>query len=137
MWRKASPTALAPPAQAATGQMHMPCSPKRMAIWPAARLVITMGMKKGETRSKPRLCPVSQEVWRVPMPPMPLDRATPIRALSSRSRSRPLWAMASAAAVTANWAKRSIRRISFFASTPEGSNSFTSPARDTVWAEWS
>ena len=55
------------------------------------------------------------------MPPMPLDRATPIRALSSRSRSRPLWAMASAAAVTANWAKRSIRRISFFSSTPEGS----------------
>ena len=32
MWRKASPTALDPPAQAVTGQVHMPWKPERMAI---------------------------------------------------------------------------------------------------------
>ena len=62
MWRKASPSALLPPAQAATGEMHIPCRPKRMAMCPAARLEMAMGMKKGETLSKPRLWPDSQQL---------------------------------------------------------------------------
>ena len=90
-----------------------------------------MGMKKGETLSKPRLWPDSQEFWMVLIPPIPLETDTPMRAASSRSRSRPLWAMASAAAVTANWVKRSIRRASFFSRTRVGSKFFTSAARDT------
>src|SRR5699024_9027384 len=76
-----------------------------------------------------------QEFWKLCMPPTPLETHTPMRAVSSCSRSRPLSAMASAAAYMANWEKRSIRRTSFLSSTLVGSKFFTSAARETFWLE--
>ena len=42
-----------PVAQAVTAQEFGPRAPSRIATWPEARLMITMGMKNGETRSAP------------------------------------------------------------------------------------
>jgi len=51
--RNAMPIALAPAAQAVTGQLMGPLAPYRMEICPAARLGRTAGMVKGERRLGP------------------------------------------------------------------------------------
>ena len=53
MRRKASPIQWLPVAQAVTAQEFGPLAPMRMATWPEARLIMVMGMKKGETRPGP------------------------------------------------------------------------------------
>ena len=131
---KASPTALVPPAQAVTGQVQMPLKPVRMAICAAAMLGMTMGIKKGLTRSKPlarpRLCSSSM-VGRLPMP---LERMMPqrSRAGSSFSMDSPLSFTASSAAATAIWVKRAIFLASRRSMTVSGSKFLTSPASLTL-----
>ena len=79
MSRKASPTAWAEEAQAVTGAKFTPLKPVRMEMFPAAILLIIMGMKKTETR----FAPFSRNFWcsssRVCIPPMPLPTMTPTR----------------------------------------------------------
>ena len=87
-----------------------------------------MGIIKGDRLSYPRCSPrawASATVWK---PPMPLEMSTPQRFRSSRSRSRPLSAIAWSAAMRAIWVKRSIFLHSRLPSSPSASRFLTSPA---------
>ena len=79
MSRKASPTAWAEEAQAVTGAKLAPLKPVRMEMFPAAMLLIIMGMKNTDTRPGP----FSRNFWwfssKVCIPPMPLPMMTPTR----------------------------------------------------------
>ena len=120
--------ALVPPAQAVTGATHMPLSPKRMAIWPAAMLAMVMGTKKGLTRSKPFCSPLACSSSILGRPPMPADTMVAKRVASVFSISMPASSIASMAAAMANWVKRAILRLSRLSTRTAGSKSLTSAA---------
>jgi hypothetical protein len=101
---------------------------KRIDTWPAARLMMEAGMKKGEIRRGPPL--ISSRCSRsiVEKPPMPEAMNTPTRSaiagvISSFASSTANWV-----AATANWMKTSIFLTSFLSTKRRGSNPFTSPA---------
>ncbi len=123
MRRNASPTAFAPPAQAVTTAEECPLKPVSMEIRPAAMFVITIGMKKGETRSNPFSMPRACSLSIVSNPPMPEDTTTAQRALSVFSAVMPLWAWACIAAATAKTQNLSILRSSPGGKTPAPSKS--------------
>ena len=101
MTLKASPMAWAPVAHAVAGAEFGPLQLKRMETCPAARLMISPGMKNGETRLGPRssifVC-ISSMSGR---PPMPEPMITPRRSWSqvfgsSLASSTAIWAAATA-----------------------------------------
>ena len=91
----ASPIAWPPVAQAETVVKFGPVIPKLIAIWPAPTLGMPIGMRNGLIRSGPRRALVVMPSTRVPTPPRPVPRMTPVRSASSpSSRSgRPAWSM--------------------------------------------
>ena len=100
--RAASPMAWAPVAQAVTTEWFGPLRPWRMEIWPEARLISDIGMKKGLTRRGP--CSFSTRAVSAmgPRPPMPEPTMTPVRSWSSPlSGFQPASARASSAAAMA------------------------------------
>ena len=103
----ASPMAWAEVEQAVETAVFGPISPCSMEMVPLAELEIILGMVNGLSRLGPRsmytVCCSSQVI----SPPMPLPTIEPQRKRSSLEKSRPDSAMASLAAATANWAKRS------------------------------
>ena len=124
--RAAAPIEWAPVAQAVTTVSHGPCHPWRMEMAAAPALGIIMGTRKGDTRRGPLVWKVMICSSSVFSPPTPVPKMTP-RRRGSTSRS-PAWPMASAATASANWANRSIRRISLTLSN-RGSASKSSMAR--------
>ena len=81
--RAASPMAWAPVAQAVTTEWFGPFSPWRIEIWPDARLISDIGMKKGLTRRGPCSFRTMAVSAMGPRPPMPEPTMTPVRSLSS------------------------------------------------------
>ncbi len=126
--RAASPIAWLPVAHAVTIAEFGPLAPKRIEIRPEAMLMISMGMKNGETRSGPllrrTLC-VSRSVL---IPPMPDPTRTPNRVPSTFERSSPESSTAMTELAIAYCTKGSRRRASFLSTNFSGSNPRTSPA---------
>src|SRR6476646_6259355 len=104
-----------------------PLAPKRIDTWPAARLMMADGMKKGEIFRGPpsryALCSRSMVV----NPPMPEAMNTPIRVALSLVTFNPESAIAQSDAAMANWMKMSIFLTSFFSMNASGSKFLTSP----------
>src|SRR5437016_7909155 len=107
-----------------------PFAPKRIDTWPAARLMMADGMKKGEILrgppSRSALCSRSIVV----NPPIPEAMNTPVRGCNSGVISRPASSMANCDAAIAYWMKTSIFLTSFFSMNRSGSKPCTSPA---IW----
>src|SRR5215470_1110856 len=126
--RKASPRAWLPVAQAVTTEELGPFAPKRIETSPDAMLMMSIGMKKGETRSGPRssriLCASSSEL----MPPMPDPMSTPKRPPSTRPVSRPESSTAMTEQAIAYLRYGSSRRASFLSTYFSSSKLRTSPA---------
>src|SRR5260221_10365204 len=80
-----------------------PLAPNRIDTWPAARLMIAEGMKKGEIfrgpPSRNALCSRSMVV----NPPMPEAMKTPTRVSFAGVIGRPASAIANSDAAIANW----------------------------------
>ena len=125
----ASPIAWAELAQAEVVQKLGPRAPVVMETWPAARLVIMAGMRKGLIRPGPRLRRRSNCSERVAIPPIPLAMKTPTSSRLVVSITRPELRNASVAAATANCTKRSVRRASLRSITRVGSKPLTSAAK--------
>src|SRR5438876_10632889 len=128
MISNASPIACADAEQAVQVAEFGPFAPNRIETWPAARLMIAEGMKKGEIfrgpPSRNALCSRSIVV----NPPMPDAISTPTRVSLAGVMASAESAMAPSAAAMANWMKMSIFLTSFLSMNCSGSNSFTSPA---------
>src|SRR2546428_6570596 len=124
----ASPMAWLPVAHAVTTDELGPLAPKRMEIRPDAMLMISMGMKNGETRSGPLALSTSWVSRSVVMPPMPEPTRTPKRVLSTCSRSRPASSTAITAQAMAYLRKGSNFRSSFLSMYLSGSKPLSSPA---------
>ena len=89
MIRWASPRAWLPVAHAVTTEEFGPLAPKRMDTRPEAMLMMSMGITKGDTRSRPfsiRACSPSRSVV---IPPMPEPMSTPRRSPSTVFVSSP------------------------------------------------
>src|SRR3954469_25179044 len=129
MISNASPIACADAEQAVHVAEVGPLAPNRIETWPAARLMIAAGMKKGEIRRGPpsssALCSRSIVV----KPPMPDAMNTPTRGAISRVTFSPESSIANCDAAMANWMKMSIFLTSFFSMNRSGSKSFTSAAK--------
>jgi len=133
--RSAVPIASAPAAQADTVLNAGPFKPWRRARFAAPALPIISGMPSGDTRPGPDSLSTSCWVSIVEMPPMPVPITVPMRVGSIGSSSpsvHPACSSASAQAAIASWAKRSVRRSSFFVSTSPGSNSLQAPTPDSI-----
>ena len=87
--RLASPRAWLPVAQAVTTEEFGPLAPKRMDTSPEAMLMMSMGITKGDTRSKPFSRSACSPSRSVVIPPMPEPMSTPKRSLSTLLVSRP------------------------------------------------
>ena len=74
-----------PVAQADTVVKFGPVMPKVIATWPAPTFGIPIGMRNGLMRSGPRVAFVEIPSTRVPTPPSPVPRITPVRSASSPS----------------------------------------------------
>ncbi len=112
MMRQASPMLWLEVAQAVTMDMFGPPRPYSMEMRPEAMLLIMYGIMKGDTRAGPLERSVACWLSSVPRPPMPLPTMTPMRVLSSASRSSPESLRAIPAAPMAKCVKRSTRRAS-------------------------
>src|SRR5512142_948864 len=117
-----------PVAQADTGEKFGPFMPYFRLIWPGARLMMRLGMKKGPILRTPFSRKVRYSSSMVPRPPMPAPTMHPIFSGSSFDMSRPESFTAISAAASAKWMKRSLRRASLRSMNFVGSKSFTSPA---------
>ena len=142
----------APVVHATTELLHSPFSPKRMAISPAAMFEIMVGMNKGFTRLAPFSCSLTDSDVKISMPPTPLPNMVAKRlasvpcgstnpasvapsAPSSATCAKPACFIASSAATTAYWTKRSQRRACFLVSPCSvPSKSVTVPATCTLTA---
>src|SRR4029453_8519754 len=124
----ASPTAGAEAEHALQVAEFGPLAPKRIATWPAARLMIAEGMKNGEILRGPpsssALCSRSMAV----NPPMPDAMNTPALGASSGVIWSEASSIANCDAAIAYWMKTSIFLTSFFSMNCSGSNPRTSPA---------
>src|SRR5919201_2172051 len=132
--RNASPMAWLPVAHAVTTEEFGPLAPKRIETSPDAMLMMSIGMKNGETLSGPRsisiLCASSSDE----MPPMPEPMSTPKRAASTAAVSRPESSTAITEHATAYFRYGSSRRASFLSTYLSSSKLRTSPAmRVTNW----
>src|SRR5688572_1217341 len=105
-----------------------PLAPSRIDTWPAARLMIADGMKKGEILrgppSRSALCSRSIVV----NPPIPEAMNTPTRGASSGVTSSFASSTANCDAAMAYWMKMSTFLTSFFSMKRSGSKPLTSPA---------
>ncbi len=121
--------ALLDEAQADTAVWVGPRTPSFIEMRPGAILLMSIGMKKGDSRSGP--CSLITLVCcsMVVMPPMPDPMMTPMVSRFASVISKPESATASCAAIQANWAKRSILRASFLPMIAAGSKSRTSAAK--------
>ena len=111
-------------AQADTGACAPARAPSRMLTLPAEELAINIGIASGLTPREPFSFWMSQLLTRVFRPPIPVAMATASRSRStglSSLRPNPASFQASIAAITANWADRSIRLASTRSSTSPGS----------------
>jgi len=133
MMRKASPMEWAEEAHAVAVASLGPRAPKRMETWPAARLMMAPGMKKGEILRGPPASITECSRSMTSKPPIPEPMWTPTRSRLESSILRPEWSMASCAAAIAKWMKRPILRASFFSMKRSGSKSLTSAAMRTGW----
>src|SRR6266403_1426208 len=132
--RKASPSAWLPVAQAVTTAEFGPLAPKRMETSPEAMLMMSIGMKKGETRSGPFSMSCLWASRSEEMPPMPEPISTPKRAPSTLAVSRPESSTAMTAHAIAYLRYGSNRRASFLSTYFSSSKLRTSPAmRVTNW----
>src|SRR6185503_17719813 len=130
MISNASPMACADAEQAVQVAEFGPLAPNRIETWPAARLMIADGMKKGEILrgppSRSALCSRSIVV----NPPMPEAMKTPTRSAFSFVIGTFASSIANCEAAIAYWMKTSIFLTSFFSMNCSGSNPRTSPA---IW----
>src|SRR6476660_5451195 len=128
MISNASPMACADAEHAVQVAELGPLAPNRIETWPAARLMMADGMKKGEIFRGPpsssALCSRSIVV----NPPIPDAMNTPTRGLISGVISTRESSIANCDAAIAYWMKMSIFLTSFFSMNASGSNPFTSPA---------
>ncbi len=106
---RAVPMAVAPEAQAVATTRLGPLAPNSMAVWPASMLGSCIGSSSGETRAGDSSTSTRCWVSTVPGPPSAQPRMTPTRAPSQVCGSSPASAIASRAATSANWVKRSSR----------------------------
>jgi len=90
-----------------------PFAPKRIEMRPEAMLMMSIGMKKGETRSGPLSSRVLCVSSSVVMPPMPEPTRTPKRVRSTRSTFSPASSTAIAAQAIAYLRNGSNLRSSF------------------------
>ena len=112
--RAASPIACAPVEQAVTTAWFGPCRPKRIEIWPLARLMSADGMKNGLTRRGPPFSRMSVVSAMALSPPMPEPIMTPARSRSSSfAGSKPESRIAWVAAPMPKTMNSSFRRSSF------------------------
>src|SRR5262245_25479046 len=128
MTRAASPIAWFPVAQAVTTAEFGPFAPKRMEMSPEAMLMMSIGMKNGDTRSGPL---ASRTLWlssSVLMPPMPDPTRVPKRVPSISSTFRPASSTAICAQASAYFRKGSSFRSSFRSMNLRASKPLTSPA---------
>ena len=82
-----------------------PVIPKLIAIWPAPTFGMPIGMKNGLIRSGPRRALIEIPSTRVPTPPSPVPKMTPVRSASTPSSraGSPAWSIAWRAATSPNW----------------------------------
>ena len=125
---RASPMAWLPVAHAVTTDEFGPLAPNRIEMSPEAMLMMSIGMKKGETRSGPFAFRTSWLSSSVVMPPMPEPTSTPKRLLSTRSTLSPASSTAMAAQATAYFRYGSSFRSSFLSMYLSGSKPLSSPA---------
>src|ERR1700685_653645 len=130
MMRNESPTECALVVQAVAVASFGPLAPKRMETWPAARLTMAAGMKKGEILRGPPLSRDECSRSMMSNPPMPEPICTPKRSAFSGVICRADILNASSAAAMARWMKRPIFFTSFFSMKLRGSKLFTSAA---IW----
>src|SRR5580700_1317981 len=130
MMRKESPMECALVVQAVAVASFGPLAPSRIETWPAARLIMAAGIKKGEILRGP---PSNRAVCSRSMisnPPIPEPMCTPTRSALSGVICRPEILNASSAAAIARWMKRPIFLTSFFSMKLSGSKFLTSAA---IW----
>src|SRR5262245_4095451 len=128
MSRNASPSAWLPVAQAVTTAEFGPLAPKRIETRPDAMLMMSIGMKNGETRSGPRSISVLCASRSDEMPPMPEPISTPKREASTLAVPRPESSTAMTAHAIAYLRYGSSRRASFLSMYLSSSKLRTSPA---------
>ena len=114
--------------QAEVVQKLGPLIPRSMETCPEAMSVIIMGTRKGLIRDGPLSRSTLNCSASVISPPMPLPITVPTSPALSSVISRPDWAAASRAAMTANWTNRSIRRAALRSRWSLGLKSETSAA---------
>src|SRR5260370_15562082 len=126
MMRKESPMEWALVVQAVAVASFGPLAPNLMETWPAARLTMAAGMKKGEIlRGPPSISAVCSRSI-TSNPPMPEPICTPtFSAFSGVILSCDIF-IASSAAASAKWMKRPIFFTSFFSMDWKGSKLRTS-----------
>ena len=107
-----SPSACAPVAHAVTTVEFGPFAPVIMEIWPDAISAIIIGMRNGEILDGPLSTNTLHWSSRVRSPPMPLPTRTPTRSAFAGVIFSPASSIASRAAATPKWTKRSILRLS-------------------------
>ena len=130
MMRKESPMEWALVVQAVAVASFGPLAPQRMETWPAARLMMAAGMKKGEILRGPPSISAACSRSMMSNPPMPEPMCTPTRSSFSGVIFRPDIFIASSAAAMARWMKRPIFFTSFFSMKFSGSKFLTSAA---IW----
>ena len=128
--RCASTKACTPEAQAATLVMTGPRRPFWMLIWQAAIEGESIGTMNGLTRLPPCSRKIRSPVATSPMPPPPVLITTAMSSRFSSVTCSPDSAMAWAAAATASWLKRDMRRACLKSIQVAGSKPFTSAA---IW----
>src|SRR6266851_3190440 len=99
-----------------------------MLTWPAARLTMVAGMKKGEIRRGPPVRSASCSRSMTSKPPIPDPIWTPTRGAFSGVIRRAHIFIASSAAAIARWMKRPIFLSSFLSMKLSGSKFLTSAA---------
>src|SRR5208282_5660054 len=130
MMRKESPMEWALVVQAVAVASFGPLAPKRMETWPAARLTMAAGIKKGEILRGPPSRSAACSRSMISNPPMPEPMWTPTRSAFSGVIFKPDILNASSAAASARWMKRPIFLTSFFSMKLRGSKFLTSAA---IW----
>ena len=133
MIRSAVPIACAPAAQAETVPKDWPRRSCFIAITPEAALAISSGIESGEMRSAPSSRMMMWFASSVPIPPIPVPITEATRSGSyGGSPSQPASSIASAAAASASWVKRSERRTSLVERCSLGSNSLARPNPSSI-----
>ncbi len=128
MAARAIPMASLLEAQAEARAMPSPRMPCCRPMYPAAAFGISIGTLSGLIRCGPLPSRIASCSTIVVSPPTPVAKSTPMRSRLPSLIVSPDSAMASFAAPTASWQKRSMRRAVRASMWLAGSNPFTSPA---------